>query len=269
MSLSVRIDRKAFRSRGNTANVLSNVEFDVPKASITCLYGPSGCGKSTALKIIAGLDRDFSGEVLLNGEQILRPTQKIGMVVQTQVTYDWLTVAENMTFGLRYSKHSRQTSLAGRLLGKVDPARSRVEAIRLAKLVGLSEADLEKYPSEISGGMKQRMAFGRALVLNPEVLLLDEPFSSLDYESRQALQDVVLRARDEAGVSFVCVSHDPEEVLYLSQEIVCLGTCPATVTEMLHPDLPLYGDPEMRFTMEFQRAKKNLRSKLNQDRGLN
>lgn len=267
MTLSVQIRKKHFESRGNTTRVLANVEFDVPESSITCVYGPSGCGKSTALKIIAGLDRDFEGEVVLDGHPVQKPTQSIGMVVQTQVTYDWLTVGENMTFGLRYSSESRLRGLFGRLLGGVDPDIGKSEAVRLAKLVGLAESDLAKYPTEISGGMKQRMAFGRALVLRPRVLLLDEPFSSLDYESRQALQDAVLRARDQAGVSFVCVSHDPEEVLYLAQQVVILGNQPATVVEIKHPKLALYGNSEMRYTLDFQLAKRELQEKLYETNG--
>jgi NitT/TauT family transport system ATP-binding protein len=141
--------------------------------------------------------------------------------------------------------------------------RVSAEAERLAKIVGLSQSDLAKYPEEISGGMKQRMAFARALLPNPQVLLLDEPFSSLDFESRQSLQDVVLRVRDELGTAFVCVSHDPEEVLYLADEVFVLSGTPATIVHRARPKLPYHGTGEKRYTQEFQLAKKELQSWLN------
>jgi NitT/TauT family transport system ATP-binding protein len=111
--------------------------------------------------------------------------------------------------------------------------------------------------------MKQRMAFARALLTNPQVLLLDEPFSALDFESRQSLQDVVLRVRDEFNTSFVCVSHDPEEVLYLADEILILGGSPASVMHRTKPHLPYHGSEETRYTQEFQQSKKDLQKWLN------
>ena len=267
MRLHVQIDRKQFQSEDSRQHVLSNVDFTVPEGSITCLYGPSGCGKSTCLRIIAGLDDQYEGEVRLDGQQITSPTQRIGMVVQSHVAYDWLTVMGNITFGLRYSQAGRSNSLLQRLFGGVNSELAQQESRRLAELVGLSEADLWKQPDRISGGMKQRMAFGRSLLLRPSVLLLDEPFSSLDYESRQALQEVVLRARHELGTAFVCVSHDPEEVLYLADEVIVLGGLPATVTHRFHTNQPAHRSNEYRYTESFQNAKKELRSWLNRSNG--
>jgi ABC-type nitrate/sulfonate/bicarbonate transport system ATPase subunit len=226
------------------------------------VYGPSGCGKSTLLRIIAGLETDYYGSVELNGRPVTHPTKDIGLTVQAYVSYDWLTVASNITFGLRYSRHQSNNEWLRRFSGKVDPVRISTEAERLAKIVGLSKPDLAKYPEEISGGMKQRMAFARALLPNPQVLLLDEPFSSLDFESRQSLQDVVLRVRDELGTAFVCVSHDPEEVLYVADEVLVLRGTPATIVHHARPKLPYHGTGEKRYTQEFQLAKKELQSWL-------
>jgi ABC-type nitrate/sulfonate/bicarbonate transport system ATPase subunit len=263
MNLHVQIRQKVFTAYGRVSPVLSDLSFDVPAATITGIYGPSGCGKSTALRIVAGLDTDYEGRVSLNGRDIVRPTQDIGMVVQTHVTYDWLTVAGNLTFGLRYTKYGRADSWIGGFLGRTDKVTARSEAERLADLVGLARDDLSKHPDQLSGGMKQRMAFGRALLLRPKVLLLDEPFSSLDYESRQALQDVVLRVRHELGTSFVFVSHDPEEILFLADQVIVVSRSPAKVIRHFAPSLPLQGTTEARYTEEFQHAKKELRSWLN------
>jgi NitT/TauT family transport system ATP-binding protein len=132
------------------------------------------------------------------------------------------------------------------------------QAKRLASIVGLSTADLRKHPEEMSGGMKQRMAFARALLPRPQVLLLDEPFSALDFESRQSLQDVVLRVREELGTSFICVSHDPEEILYLADDVLVLKGSPARIVSRNRPELPYQGSPEKRYSQDFQKAKKEL-----------
>lgn len=261
--LSIDVQLKSFAAKRGDQQVLRNVSLSVPEGGITCLYGPSGCGKSTLLRIIAGLDDDYAGDIVLDGDRITKPTQNIGMVVQSHVDYDWLTVQGNLTFGLRYTQNRRKNSFLPRILGKVDSRTAESEALRLADLVGLLREDLSKHPDQLSGGMKQRMAFGRALLLSPRLLLLDEPFSSLDFESRQALQDVVLRVRQEFGTSFVCVSHDPEEVLYLADEVVVLGNAPATVVHRFSPKLPFHGESEARYTEQFQKAKKELRSWLN------
>lgn len=260
MSLQVSVAEKSFPSNGTRTSVLSDVAFDVPAGSIVGLYGPSGCGKSTLLRIVAGLDTDFRGEVELNGEPVSHPTRRIGMTVQTLISYDWLSVGDNITFGLRYAKAQQNATWLRRLTGQVDPHRAREEAERLGAIVGLARSDLSKYPDEISGGMKQRMAFARSILPRPQVLLLDEPFSALDFESRQSLEDAVLRVRDELGTSFICVSHDPEEILYLADEVLVLAGTPASIIHRFKPELP---SDEKRYTQEFQQAKKELYGWLN------
>lgn len=260
MTLSVSVEHKSFGSSGNVTNVLSDVAFVVPPRSILGIFGPSGCGKSTLLRIIAGLDVNYTGFVELKGKPVTHPTRNIGLTVQTHISYDWLTVAGNIAFGLRYSPRLNGSGFLNRLTGRVDGKAAAKEVERLAEIVGLSQSDLQKYPEEMSGGMKQRMAFARALLPHPEVLLLDEPFSSLDFESRQSLQEVVLRARDELGISFICVSHDPEEVLYLSDEVLVLSGRPARIINRSIPTLPA---KDKRYTQEFQGAKKELSQLLN------
>ena len=258
MSLNVSVEEKSFRNKENISNVLSNVSFVVPPHSIIGIFGPSGCGKSTLLRIIAGLDTNYAGSVQLNGQSVTHPTRNIGLTVQTQISYDWLTVADNITFGLRYAPGVNGTGFFRRLIGKVETKNAMEQAKRLASIVGLSTADLRKHPEEMSGGMKQRMAFARALLPRPQVLLLDEPFSALDFESRQSLQDVVLRVREELGTSFICVSHDPEEILYLADDVLVLKGSPARIVSRNRPELPYQGSPEKRYSQDFQKAKKEL-----------
>lgn len=265
MTLKVSVERKSFGNATNVTDVLSEVQFVVPQKSIVGIFGPSGCGKSTLLRIIAGLDVNYDGSVELQGRPVTHPTRNIGLTVQTHISYDWLTVAGNITFGLRYSPNFNGTRFLQHLTGRVNGKAAVKEADRLAEIVGLSPSDLRKYPEEMSGGMKQRMAFARALLPRPEVLLLDEPFSSLDFESRQSLQDVVLRVRNELGISFICVSHDPEEVLYLSDEVLVLGGSPARIVNRSTPNLPA---KDKRYTQDFQKAKKDLSQWLNRLKAL-
>jgi sulfonate transport system ATP-binding protein len=263
MELTVLIEDKSFEQGRDRVRILSNIEFVVRPGAIVGLFGPSGCGKSTLLRITAGLDRDFSGRAMLGSEEITRPTRSVGFVVQSPVCYEWLTVADNLAFGLKYAPQRRGAILPHFWSSKVYDEYAQEELRRIARMVGLSEADLRKRPSDISGGMRQRMAFGRALLTSPHVLLLDEPFSSLDFESRQSLQDTVLRVREELGTSFLCVSHDPEEILFLCNEVLILRGQPATVIHRFTPSVPHYGREEARYTQDFQNAKRELQQWLN------
>lgn len=261
-NLTATIVRKAFGANGHDVEVLSELELTVPPSRIIGVFGPSGCGKSTLIRILAGLDSDYVGEVRLGGERITAPTRRIGLTVQSHASYDWLTVGDNIAFGLRYSPESR-SGWRGRMLGHVDPALATRECRRVADLVGLSEADLLKYPDQISGGMRQRMTFARALLVAPDILLLDEPFSALDVESREGLQETVLRVREQVGTAVVLVSHDPDEVLYLADDVFVLSSAPARVVHKFSPSLPCRGTPDYRYTPEFQAAKRELRTWLN------
>ena len=257
--LAIDIASKKF-GRGRDAQiVLGCIQFTVDAAEIVSLYGRSGVGKTTLLRIVAGLDAHYEGEVRLDGVAVAHPTARIGMVVQSDVSFGWLSARENIAFGLRYrngrGNPTAFTGLTGRLL-----ARDVVcETDRLADLVGLARSDLQKYPGELSGGMKQRMAFARALLPRPDVLLLDEPFSALDYESRRSLQEVVLRARDALRTSFVCVSHDPEETVHLADEVLFISGAPAAITDRLSLDPYRPRDPD---SSDFLRLRNLVRSRL-------
>jgi len=251
--LTALIHSKFFRSTRGFQPVISELSLEVSPATIVCLYGSSGCGKSTLLRILAGLDLEYGGWVELDGRLLDGPTREIGLVVQTQVCFSWLSVLDNISFGHRFRE----------MAGPRRALRLETDPMRLATLVGLNAEDLGKYPEQLSGGMKQRMAFARALLPSPRVLLLDEPFSALDFESRQALQDVVLKTRELYGTSFVCVSHDPDEVLYLADRVLILGGNPTRLLTDYSPPLPSPRYPELRYSAVFQQAKRELRSWLN------
>lgn len=239
--------------------LLGGVDFQVQPREIVFLYGNSGCGKTSLLRIVGGLDRQHSGRVYLDDQPVVGPTARIGMVSQEASSFDWLTARRNIAFGLRYSP---KNSWWQGVFGRVNADTERRVASRMAELVGLDEADLDKYPSAFSGGMKQRMSLARALVPGPDIILLDEPFSALDFEARQALQDLLLRIRDETNTAFVCVSHDPEEVVYLADRVLVLGGSP---TRLLHDIRPQHAGPrapELKYVPAFQEQKRLLRSVL-------
>jgi ABC-type nitrate/sulfonate/bicarbonate transport system ATPase subunit len=257
--LIINIGAKTFGRGARAQRVLDTVKFDVSPAEIVSLYGPSGVGKTTLLRIIAGLDSNYYGEVCLDGVPISNPTARIGMVVQSDVSFGWLSVRDNIAFGLRYRNGRGNPSALTRFTGRPSGHDVLCETSRLADLVGLAPSDLRKYPAELSGGMKQRMAFARALLPRPDVLLLDEPFSALDYESRRSLQEVVLRARQTLRISFVCVSHDPEETVHLADEVLFISGYPATITDRLSLGVDRPRDPD---SSHFLRLRNLVRSRL-------
>lgn len=196
---------------------LSRINLQVHTGEIVSLLGPSGCGKSTLLRIIAGLDREYTGSVLLNGQAITGPTPEVGVVFQEPRLFPWLNVGRNIGFGLK----------------KPDPAR----VAALAKEVGL-EGYLKSLPRQLSGGMAQRCAIARALVTQPRVLLMDEPFSALDAFTRMRLQEVTLNVWRQVGATVVLVTHDVDEALYLSDRIVIITERPGKIKAEVSVDLP-------------------------------
>lgn len=196
---------------------LSQVSLSVREGEIVSLLGPSGCGKSTLLRIVAGLDRDFQGSVVLDGEEMRGPTPRVGMIFQEPRLFPWLTVRRNIAFGLK----------------EADPAR----VAALAKEVGLG-AYLDSLPRQLSGGMAQRCAIARALVTRPRVLLLDEPFSALDAFTRMRLQEVTLGLWRQVGTTLLLVTHDIDEALYLSDRVVIMSERPGRIKAEMTIDLP-------------------------------
>jgi NitT/TauT family transport system ATP-binding protein len=202
---------------------LQEIDLDVPTGRLTSLLGPSGCGKTTLLKIIAGLIRPTAGTVHVHGRRVEGPGPERAFVFQDFALMPWATVIRNVAFGLE---------LRG-------VARAEREAIAQAYIREVGLAGFErKYPHELSGGMRQRVGLARALAVKADVLLMDEPFSAVDEQTRRKFQEDLLRLMAQERRTFLFVTHSIEEAVYLSDRIVLLSPRPGRVWKIIAPDLP-------------------------------
>jgi sulfate/thiosulfate transport system ATP-binding protein len=232
MGISVRNISKRF----DDFVALDDVSVEVPNGSLTALLGPSGSGKSTLLRVIAGLEQPDSGEVEISGENKTRvPPQArgVGFVFQHYAAFKHMTVEDNVAFGLQIRKRSKSE-----IRDKV------AELLDLVQLRGFAS----RYPAQLSGGQRQRMALARALAIEPEVLLLDEPFGALDATVRKELRDWLRRLHDEMAVTTVLVTHDQEEAMEVASEIVVMNH---GAIEQVGPPRELYEEPASEFVMSF------------------
>ncbi len=205
------------------AIALHGVTLELAENSFTCLLGPSGCGKSTLLNMIAGFLAPSTGRVLVDGKPVAGPSADRGVVFQEYALFPWRTAAQNVAFGpmLRRLPRARQAELARHYLD----------------VVGLAGHG-DKYPSQLSGGMKQRVAIARALANDPSVLLMDEPFGALDAQTREVLQEEMLRIWQHERKTVVFVTHSISESLFLADRIVVMATRPGAVKEVLDVTMP-------------------------------
>jgi len=247
VKLAVQNVRKAFRIRGaknekgTLLQVLGGVGFDVYENEVVSLIGESGCGKTTLLNIIQGLIRHDSGTILVDGKPVSGAGRDRGFVFQQANLLAWRTARKNVEFGLELANAPAEIR--------------RQTSDELLELVGLAHA-AELYPHELSGGMQQRVNLARALAINPEILLLDEPFSALDAQTREVLQREMHRIQSETRKTMVFVTHDLDEAIYVSNRVIVLGAKPGHVKKiidipfgpgMTRPELPqLRGDSEFR-----------------------
>lgn len=201
---------------------LQDLSLTVNRGELVCLIGPSGCGKSSLLNLIAGFLKPTMGEVLVEGQPVTAPGPERAMVFQDPALFPWLSVAGNIEFVLRMQRHPR--------------ARREEARRRLVRLVGL-EGFEHAHPHELSGGMRQRVAIARALALEPRVLLMDEPFGALDAQTRERLQEELLRLWQETGTTIVFVTHSVEEAAYLGDRVIVLSERPARVLEEVPVDI--------------------------------
>ncbi|HDS16133.1 MAG TPA: ABC transporter ATP-binding protein [Proteobacteria bacterium] len=213
----------AYPGSDGAVSVIDNLHVTIAPGELFCVLGPSGCGKTTLLKLIAGFAKPTGGRILVSGEKVTGPGPERALVFQQPQLFPWLTVAANIERGLRRRFH--QTA----------PRRKKL--VELLDLIGL-EAFADHYPHQLSGGMQQRVALARALALEPEVLLLDEPFTALDQLIRERLQDELLRLNRELGRTMLFVTHNTQEAAYLGNRIMVLSQGPARVTRLLRIPLP-------------------------------
>jgi NitT/TauT family transport system ATP-binding protein len=240
-----------FQLHGRRQRVLHDINLSVPKGSFVSLIGPSGCGKSTLLKVMAGLIPPSAGEVSVAGlaPQDAARRRMIGLVFQDATLLPWKNAVENAAFLL----------MTGNTSIKRDEAMERAAA--MLRLVGLDGAN-DKMPSQLSGGMRQRVAIARALALDPQVLLMDEPFGALDAITREEMSRSLLDIWESTGKTIVLVTHSIDEAVYLSREVHVMGTGPARIIETLPVALPHPRTEESFSDPAFTRAEARLRSLL-------
>jgi len=208
-------------SNGTRIEAVSNVSFEVLDNELCVLLGPSGCGKSTVLRMVAGLEEPSEGMLRLDGREILAPGRDRGMVFQSYTSFDWLTVQENVEYGLR--------------LNRIPKAQRRERAAHFIDLVNLTKFR-DAYPSQLSGGMKQRVAIARTLANDPAILLMDEPFGALDAETRWTMQELLIRIVETSKTTVLMVTHDIEEAIFLANRIIFMSRHPGRVRENIVVD---------------------------------
>lgn len=224
--LEVRSITKTFEAEKSKIPVLNDVNFSVGKDEFVCIVGPSGCGKSTLLRIIAGLEKPDSGQILFHGQPHNSPNPKITMIFQLFGLLPWKTAEENVEVPLE-------------VLGVKKEAREEIAKSHL-RMVGLDGFE-NTYPHDLSGGMKQRVGIARALALQPEVLLMDEPFSSLDELTAKTLRALVLEIWRDPSIptnTFVMVSHNVEEAVYMADRVVVMSPRPGRIVGEVRVSLP-------------------------------
>jgi NitT/TauT family transport system ATP-binding protein len=208
---------------------LAGIDAAFPRGQLTTLLGPSGCGKTTLLKIIAGLIEPTGGEILIDGRPVRGPGPERAFVFQDFALLPWATVLRNVAFGLELRKVAREEREA--------VARRYIDEVGLAGFE-------DKYPHELSGGMRQRVGLARALAVDAKVLLLDEPFSAVDEQTRRKFQEDMIRLRAVEKKTFVFVTHSIEEAVYISDRIVLLSPRPGRISQIIEPDIDRSGDPD-------------------------
>jgi NitT/TauT family transport system ATP-binding protein len=227
--LEIRNVAKTYGTGAKATHAIADASFAVDDREFVCVVGPSGCGKTTLLKCVGGLLRPTSGLVLLRGKPVTSPPEEMALVFQEygRSLMPWASVRNNVVMPLRHKSLGRQERKA------------LVEEALAA--VGLT-AFIDHYPWQLSGGMQQRVAIARALAYQPSILLMDEPFASVDAQTRGDLEDLVLRVREEFAVTILFVTHDIDESVYLSERVVVLTHAPTEVKEIIDVDLPFPRD---------------------------
>lgn len=223
-AIALRDATKQFPHRaGGTFTAIRDVDLEVARGEFVTVVGPTGCGKSTTLSLISGLEPASQGTVTVNGEPVDGIPDGVGYMFQTDAVLPWKTVLDNVALGLRYRKV---------------PAKQAAEQARdwIAR-VGLSGFE-DRYPHQLSGGMRKRVAMAQTLITEPSVLLLDEPFGALDVQTRELMQDELLRLWSGTGAAVVFVTHDLTEAIALADRVVVMTAGPATVKDVVTVDLP-------------------------------
>ena len=230
-----------YQAPDGEVEALRDVSFSMNEGEFVSIVGPSGCGKSTLLNIIAGLHEATSGEVLVDGVKVEGTGVERGVVFQQYALFPWLTVKDNVMFGLKLKKNLTKQQ------------REEI-AMKYIKIVGL-EKFVNAYPKELSGGMKQRVAIARAYAVNPSILLMDEPFGALDAQTRTQLQTELLKTWEEEKKTCFFITHDVEEAILLASRVVVMSARPGRIKEVIDIDIPYPRNQETKMLPRFTELK--------------
>jgi NitT/TauT family transport system ATP-binding protein len=238
------------RRTGEQVLALKDISFSFPAGKFVCIVGPSGCGKTTLLNIIAGLLKPSQGEILQNGIPIVGPAKERAMVFQSAALLPWRTVMRNVTYGLEIQGRSVR-----------DAKKTAQELINLVDLRGFEES----YPRELSGGMQQRVNLARALAINPQLLLMDEPFASLDTQTREFMQLEIERIWSKTGQTTFFVTHSIDEAIFLADEIILLTARPGQIRASVPVDLARPRSPATKKSADYHRLQDSLHDLIDQE----
>ncbi|MBP2631347.1 MAG: transporter ATP-binding protein [Firmicutes bacterium] len=236
---------KVYETKKTTFTAIKDVSINIEDNDFVCIIGPSGCGKSTLLHMLAGLDFPTQGEILINNQRVTCPGADRGMVFQTYTLFPWMTVEENIKFGLKLKK--MPVDQMNEIVDKY------LQSIQLTKF-------RHSYPRELSGGMKQRVAIARALANQPEVLLMDEPFGALDQHTKSNMQLLLREIWQKERPTIIFVTHDIDEAVFLANKIFVMATHPGTLKQVVNVEMGQNRSLDIKDTMEFI----NFRKYINQ-----
>ena len=257
---------------GDDVVALNGVNLEIKKNEFICVVGPSGCGKTTLLNIIAGLEQPTEGQATIHGRPILGPGPDRGVIFQQYALFPWLTVKKNVMYSTKFIKHLVPVMKKNKKTGKLEQVMTKDEngnEVTLMKKAGYSKIEREaitkkyiemvqlngfenKYPKELSGGMKQRVAIARGYALNSEVLLLDEPFGALDAQTRSQLQEDLLRTWEKERKTCFFITHDVDECVLLASKVIIMSARPGQVKEIINIDLPYPRTQATKLDPKFQ-----------------
>ncbi|NOU66274.1 ATP-binding cassette domain-containing protein [Paenibacillus sp. LMG 31461] len=241
---------KVYNGRNGETIALQNTDLSIMENEFVCVVGPSGCGKTTLLNIIGGLEEATSGSVKVDGVEVKGPGKERGVVFQQYALFPWKTVLKNIEFGLKLRGLNKQERLE--------------RAEHYLELVGLKDF-AHAYPKELSGGMKQRVAIARAYAVEPEVLLMDEPFGALDAQTRAQLQEELLKTWQKEKKTCFFITHDVEEAVILAQRVIIMSARPGRIKEIIDVDIPYPRDQSTKLDERFVRIKNEIWSKVYQE----
>ncbi len=246
MKSDIRIEHvsKEYESSGRKLKAVDDVSFEIKDSEFICIVGPSGCGKSTLLRMIAGLEPVSSGEILMGDKKVTSPSPEIGFVFQEYTLFPWRTVEKNVEFGLELKKlpQAERTQIASKYLD----------------MVGLSKFK-DSYPHQLSGGMRQRTAIARTLAVNPEILLMDEPFGALDAQTRNILQEQLLDIWHQEKKKVLFVTHNVDEAVFLSDRVIVMTARPGRIKDIIDINIPR---PRIRTETEVNKVRTTILKSL-------